>query len=159
MGIYSAPTELLENWNFHHENPDDFWVGKWVVCLWAVFPPLIKYKAMNQRKIKSCWRTDLPSPLIWEHSAFLLGNVLLFPQWNVVVFWAARVQSPQTSWAAIPGFGCTLLNSFSRIQELLIFWLRVIKELQVRIGIFCVCKKLDLFSAWYWFSVTQILVA
>lgn len=33
------------------------------------------------------------------------------------------------------------------------------KQLQVRIEIFAVCKKLNLFSAWDWCNVTQILVA
>lgn len=74
------------------------------------------------------------------------------------MFWAARVQSPQTSWAAIPGFGFTLLHLFSKIQEFLLCCLRIIKELQVRIEIFDVYEKLDLFRAWGWFCVTQILV-
>lgn len=40
----------------------------------------MKYKLIHQRETKSCWRTDLSSPLIWEQPTFLLGNVLLFPK-------------------------------------------------------------------------------
>lgn len=97
-----SPTELFEKWNFHRMKIlMIFGVGKRVVFHWAVFPLLTEYKIINQRQIKSYCRTELSSALSWEHPAFLLGNVLLFPRWNMVLFlwlltwWAARVHSFQ----------------------------------------------------------------
>lgn len=95
-----SPAELFEKWNFHCLKVlMIFGLGK--ELSFAELSSLIEYKVINWRKIKQYCRTDLSSTLSWEHPAFLLGNVLLFPKCYTVSFlwlltWrAARVHSLQ----------------------------------------------------------------
>lgn len=116
-----SPTEILEKWNFHHLKILMIFVLGKELSLTGLSSLPWQYKVINQRKKKSYCRTDLSSILSWEHPAFLLGNVLLFPKWNMVLFlwlltWrAARVHSFQRF-----GFSSLVASSLIRLHSALL---------------------------------------